>query len=85
AADVDLYVPHQANARIITAAAHRLGISHERTVTSLEHVGNTSAASIPLALATAQADGRLTDGTRVLLTGIGAGLAWATLYLRWAR
>lgn len=83
--DVDLYVPHQANARIISAAAHRLGIPPERTVISLAQVGNTSAASLPLGLAAAREDGRLPDGTRVLLTGVGAGLAWSSLYLRWAR
>jgi 3-oxoacyl-[acyl-carrier-protein] synthase-3 len=84
-ADVDLYVPHQANARIISSAAQRLGIAPERTVVSLGDVGNTSAASVPLALAAARDDGRLVDGTRALLTGVGAGLAWASLYLRWSR
>ncbi len=81
--DVDLFVPHQANARIIEATARRLRIPPERVVVDVDRYGNTSAASVPIALADADADGRLTDGSRVLLAGIGAGMAWASLYLRW--
>ncbi|MCU1453420.1 MAG: fabH [Acidimicrobiales bacterium] len=84
AADVDLFVPHQANARIITATANRLGIPAEQVVVNIDRLGNTAAASVPLALAEAHADGRLVPGSRVLLAGIGAGLAWASLYIRWA-
>jgi 3-oxoacyl-[acyl-carrier-protein] synthase III len=82
---VDLFVPHQANARIITAAADRLGIPPERTMVNLDRYGNTSAASIPLALAEAADDGRLGEGDLVLLAGFGAGMTWASALVRWGR
>ena len=82
--DVDLFVPHQANVRIIDAAARRLGIPPERTMVNLADLGNTSAASVPLALADAHAAGRLSEGSQVLLVGIGAGLAWASCFIRWS-
>ncbi|HXW35493.1 MAG TPA: beta-ketoacyl-ACP synthase III [Acidimicrobiales bacterium] len=81
--DVDLFVPHQANARIITAAAHRLGISEERYVITIDRYGNTSSASIPLALADALDTGRLQKGATVLLSGFGGGMTWASAVLRW--
>ena len=84
AADVDVFVPHQANTRIIEAAASRLGIPAERTVVNLDRWGNTSAASIAIALAEAEAAGRLHAGDRVLLSGFGAGMTWASALLRWA-
>jgi len=83
--DVDLYVPHQANQRIIGAAASRLGIAPERVVSDVEERANTSSASIPLALEAADRAGRLAPGSLVLLSGIGAGLAWSTLLVRWGR
>jgi len=83
AADVDVFVPHQANARIITMAADRLGISVERTVVNVDRYGNTSAASVPLALAEAVEHGRVSDGDVVLMSGFGAGMAWASAVLRW--
>lgn len=83
--DVDLFVPHQANARIVWAAADRLGIGRERTVLNLDRYGNTSAASIPIALAEASEDGRLRDDDVVLLSGFGAGMTWASALLRWGR
>jgi 3-oxoacyl-[acyl-carrier-protein] synthase-3 len=83
AADVSWFVPHQANARIIDAACQRLGIAPERTVVNIERYGNTSAASIPLALAEAADDGRLQPGALVLLSGFGAGMTWASALLRW--
>ncbi|CAN5745694.1 ketoacyl-ACP synthase III [soil metagenome] len=82
-ADVDLLVPHQANTRIISAACERLGIPMERTVSVLDRTGNTSAASIPLALGHAASTGRLTKGDIVLLVGFGAGMTWASVVLRW--
>lgn len=85
AADVDLFVPHQANVRIIDAAAGRLGIAPERVMVNLDRYGNTSAASIPLALAEAADCGRLRDGDAVLLSGFGAGMTWASAVLRWGR
>jgi len=82
--DVDVFVPHQANVRIIDAARARLGIPAERTVVNLDRWGNTSAASIAIALAEATADGRLRTGDRVLLSGFGAGMTWASALLRWS-
>jgi len=80
---VDLFVPHQANARIITAAAQRLGLGPERVAVNVDRYGNTSAASVPLALAEAADAGRLHNGDLVLLAAIGAGMAWASALLRW--
>ncbi|MEO6628146.1 MAG: beta-ketoacyl-ACP synthase 3 [Aquihabitans sp.] len=85
AAEVDVFVPHQANARIIGASADRLRIPMEKVVIDVAERANTSAASIPLALQAARLDGRIVDGSHVLLSGIGAGLDWASLLLRWAR
>ncbi len=83
--DVALFVPHQANARIVEAATSRLGIPPGRTALSMAHTGNTSAASVPLALAAAADDGRLADGDLVLLSGYGAGMTWASALVRWSR
>lgn len=80
---VDLFVPHQANQRITDALAARLGIGADRVVSTIATLGNSSAATIPHALATAAADGRLPDGSIVLLSGFGAGMSWATAVLRW--
>ena len=82
-ADIDVFVPHQANVRIIEAALERFGLPRERAVMNLDRYGNTSAASIPLALAEAQAQGRLTDGAQVVLAGFGGGLSWGAAALRW--
>jgi 3-oxoacyl-[acyl-carrier-protein] synthase-3 len=81
--DVDVYVPHQANVRIIDHATKKLGIPSDRVVTNVERYGNTSSGSIPLALAEAQADGRLQPGKLVLMTGMGAGLTWGSALMRW--
>lgn len=75
---IDLVVAHQANSRIIDAAAGRLGIPEDKLFNNLEHYGNTSSASIPLALADAEAAGRLRPGDRVLMVGFGAGLTWGS-------
>ena len=82
--DVALFVPHQANARIVEAATARLGIPPERTALSMARTGNTSAASVPLALAAAADDGRLADGDLVLFSGYGAGMTWASALVRWS-
>ncbi len=82
---VDWFVPHQANIRIIDAAANRLGIPSERLIVNLERFGNTSAASIPIAIVEAAEDGRLHDGDLVLLSGFGAGMTWGSAVLRWGR
>jgi 3-oxoacyl-[acyl-carrier-protein] synthase-3 len=81
--DITLMVPHQANVRIIHAACQRLGIPEERTVVVIDRYGNTSSASIPLALHDAIADGRVHDGDTLLLTGFGGGMTWASAVLRW--
>jgi len=81
--DIDLVVPHQANLRIITAASQRLGVPEEKTVVTIDRYGNTSSASIPLALADALDTGRLEKGDHVLLTGFGGGITWASAVLRW--
>jgi len=81
--DVAWFVPHQANLRIIEAAAKRLGFGPDRTITNIEHYGNTSSASIPLALCEAVEDGRVADGDLVLCSGVGAGLTWGSALLRW--
>ncbi len=84
-ADVDLFVPHQANVRIIEAVNQRLGYPMDKTVVNIDRYGNTSAASIPLALVEAAQEGRLNDGDLVLLSGFGAGMTWASVLLRWGR
>jgi 3-oxoacyl-[acyl-carrier-protein] synthase III len=81
--DVAWFVPHQANLRIIEAAAKRLGFEPERTITNIEHYGNTSSASIPLALFEAVEAGRVNDGDLVLCAGVGAGLTWGSALIRW--
>jgi 3-oxoacyl-[acyl-carrier-protein] synthase-3 len=82
--DVDLYVPHQSNRRIIDLTARRLGIPPERVVLDIDRYGNTSSASIPLALADASSAGRLREGATVLMTAVGAGLTWGSALLRWS-
>ena len=82
-ADIALVVPHQANIRIIQAACDRLGVPIERAATVLHYTGNTSSASIPLALVDAIDAGRLHDGDLVLLVGFGAGMTAASAVLRW--
>jgi 3-oxoacyl-[acyl-carrier-protein] synthase-3 len=81
--DVDVYVPHQANVRIIDHAVAKLGIPEERVVVNVDRFGNTSSASIPLALADAVDDGRVQQGSLVLMTGMGAGLTWGSALIRW--
>jgi 3-oxoacyl-[acyl-carrier-protein] synthase-3 len=83
AGDVDLFVPHQANLRIIEAAAGRLGVPMDRVVVDIERYGNTSAASVPIALCEVADDGRLDEGSIVLACGIGAGMSWASTLVRW--
>ncbi len=80
---LDWFVPHQANRRIIDASAHKLGIAAEKVVITVDHHGNTSAASIPLALAAAHADGRIKRGDVVLLEAMGGGFTWGSALIRW--
>ena len=81
--DVDWIVPHQANLRIIAATAQRLGVPMERVVVTVQDHGNTSAASIPLALSVAVERGRIAPGHLVVTEAIGGGLAWGSVVLRW--
>ena len=83
AADVDWFVPHQANRRIIDGSAHKLGIDPAKVIVTVDRHGNTSAASIPLALAVAVADGRIRPGNLVLLEAMGGGFTWGAVMLRW--
>jgi 3-oxoacyl-[acyl-carrier-protein] synthase-3 len=83
AADVQWFVPHQANKRIIDGSAHKLGIDPAKVVITVDRHGNTSAASIPLALAVARADGRIKRGDLVLLEAMGGGFTWGAALLRW--
>ena len=81
--DVDWIVPHQANLRIITATAQRMQVPMERVVVTVQDHGNTSAASIPLALSVGKARGQLKEGDLVVTEAIGGGLAWGSVVLRW--
>jgi 3-oxoacyl-[acyl-carrier-protein] synthase-3 len=83
--DVDVYVPHQANLRIIDHATRKLGVPSEKVVINVDRYGNTSSGSIPLALADAAQDGRLQPGKLVLMTGMGAGLTWGSALIRWTK
>jgi 3-oxoacyl-[acyl-carrier-protein] synthase-3 len=81
--EIDLFVYHQANSRIITAVGERLGLPEDRVVDCIERFGNTSAASLPVALAQAAADGQLEPGSRVLVGAFGAGLTWGAGIIEW--
>jgi 3-oxoacyl-[acyl-carrier-protein] synthase-3 len=81
--DIDWFVPHQANQRIIDDSARKLGIAPEKVVTTVAKHGNTSAASIPLALSVAVADGRIKRGDLVMLEAMGGGFTWGAVLLRW--
>src|SRR5690606_14881358 len=83
AQDIDWFVPHQANKRIIDASARKLGIAPEKVVMTVHLHGNTSAASVPLALETAVSDGRIKAGDLVLLEAMGGGFTWGAVLLRW--
>jgi 3-oxoacyl-[acyl-carrier-protein] synthase III len=83
AADIDWFVPHQANKRIIDGSAHKLGIAPDKVVMTVDRHGNTSAASIPLALTDAVADRRIKRGNLILLEAMGGGFTWGSALLRW--
>lgn len=82
--DIDTFIPHQANRRIITATADRLGLKPESLVINIDRFGNTTAGTIPLAMATAREEGKLKKGDLVLLASVGAGFTVGTTLLRWA-
>jgi 3-oxoacyl-[acyl-carrier-protein] synthase-3 len=81
--DVDLLVPHQANLRIISAVGQRLGLPEEKVCVNVQQFGNTSAASIPLALDQAVRAGRVKAGDLILLCAFGGGLTWGSALIRW--
>jgi len=81
--DLDWFVPHQANIRIMEATAKKLGLPVEKLIATVDHHGNTSAASIPLALDEAVRDGRIRPGQTLLLEGVGGGFTWGAVLLRW--
>jgi 3-oxoacyl-[acyl-carrier-protein] synthase-3 len=81
--DIDLFIPHQANIRIIDATTKRLKLPKEKVYINIDRYGNTSAASIPIALVEAEREGRITDGSIVLLVAAGGGVTWASVLLRW--
>jgi 3-oxoacyl-[acyl-carrier-protein] synthase-3 len=81
---VDLFVPHQANVRIIEAAAKRLGLGSDKVFVNVDRYGNTSAASVPIALCEARDEGRVKPGDTVVMVGFGAGLTWASAVVRWS-
>ena len=83
--DIDLFIYHQANSRILTAVSERLGLARDRVYDCLAELGNTSAASVPLALERALAAGRVRTGDRVLLAAVGSGLVWGATVLTWGR
>jgi 3-oxoacyl-[acyl-carrier-protein] synthase III len=83
AEDLDWFVPHQANKRIIDASADKLGIAREKVVITVDRHGNTSAASIPLALDAARKDGRIKEGDLVMIEAIGGGFTWGSALIRW--
>ena len=81
--EVDWFIPHQANQRILQGVAHRLGIAEERVISTVAEHANTSAASIPLAFAQAVSDGRVKPGQMLLMEAMGAGLTWGACVLRY--
>jgi 3-oxoacyl-[acyl-carrier-protein] synthase-3 len=81
--DLDWFVPHQANKRIIDGAGHKLGIPPEKVIVTVDRHANTSAASVPLALAEGVADGRIKRGDLVMLEAMGAGFTWGASLIRW--
>jgi 3-oxoacyl-[acyl-carrier-protein] synthase-3 len=83
AAQLDWLIPHQANIRILTAIAKRLGVPEDRLIVTVDRHGNTSAASVPLALDEAVRDGRIRRGQHLLLQGVGGGFTWGSVLLRW--
>jgi 3-oxoacyl-[acyl-carrier-protein] synthase-3 len=83
--DIHWFIPHQANLRIIEASSSRLGLTRDQTIVNIDRYGNTSAASIPLAMSEAADAGRFHDGDLILMSGFGAGMSWGSAVVRWGR
>jgi 3-oxoacyl-[acyl-carrier-protein] synthase-3 len=81
--DIDLIIPHQANLRIILAFAEKLRIPREKVFVNIDRYGNSSAATVPLALDQAVRSGRIQPGHKVILTAFGGGLTWGSAFIRW--
>ncbi len=81
--EIDWFVPHQANQRILDGTARKLGIPAQKVISTVAQHGNTSAASVPLALVTAVRDGRISRGDLLLLEAMGGGLTWGSALVRW--
>jgi 3-oxoacyl-[acyl-carrier-protein] synthase III len=81
--DIDWFVPHQANRRIIDASADKLGIARDKVIVTVDQHGNTSAASIPLALDAGVSDGRIKPGDLVMIEAMGGGFTWGAALIRW--
>jgi 3-oxoacyl-[acyl-carrier-protein] synthase-3 len=81
--DVDLIIPHQANIRILQTAAKKLGIGMEKIYSVIDRYGNTSSASIPIAMCEAYSEGRIKKGDTIVMTGFGGGLTWASVLMEW--
>lgn len=80
---IDLFAPHQANIRIIEAAARRIDLPMEKVIVNIDRYGNTSAASVPIALSEAAASGRIKRDDHLVMVGFGAGLTWASCAVKW--
>jgi 3-oxoacyl-[acyl-carrier-protein] synthase-3 len=83
ASSIDWMIPHQANIRIMDATAKKLHVAADKVIVTLDRHGNTSAASIPLALDVAVRDGRIRAGQHVMLLGVGGGFTWGSVFLQW--
>jgi len=81
--DIDWVIPHQANIRIMDATMKKLHLAHERLIVTVDMHGNTSAASIPMALDLAVRDGRIREGQHVMLLGVGGGFTWGSVFIKW--
>jgi 3-oxoacyl-[acyl-carrier-protein] synthase-3 len=81
--DIDWLVPHQANMRIITATAQRMGLAPEKVMINIEKYGNTTAGTIPICLSEWLENGKLHKGDKLVLSSFGAGFTWGTIYMRW--
>jgi len=82
--DIQLFIPHQANQRIVEASAERLGLTEDQVLSNIDHYANTTAATIPLGMADAIEQGRLKPGDNVILAAFGAGFTWGGIYIRWS-
>jgi 3-oxoacyl-[acyl-carrier-protein] synthase-3 len=82
--DINFFIPHQANARIITAVAEKLGLTEDQAIINIEKYGNTTAATIPIAMSEVYQEGKLQKGDRIIISAFGTGFAWGSLLLRWS-